>query len=90
MNRTTISTIASVLPVAMLCIGIGIIMVPPIVFEGLSSYSPENETLVENAINSSLMGSTLPIISTALLILGLIGLGIPGLLKKYQYVNNGR
>jgi hypothetical protein len=57
-------------------------MVPPIVFEALSSYSPDNETVIEEATNSTLMVSTLPILSSALLILGLIGLGVHGLLKK--------
>jgi hypothetical protein len=72
----------------MLCIGIGIVFIPPMVFEALSSYSPDNETdsplmtQIEEATNSTLMVSTLPTLSSALLILGLIGLGIQGLLKN--------
>jgi hypothetical protein len=65
----------------MLGIGIGIIMVPPIVFEALSSYSPDNEIVVEKATNSTLTVSTLPTLSSILLILGLIGLGVHGLKK---------
>ena len=61
--------------------------IPPMVFEALSSYSPDNETdsplmrQIQEATNSTLMMSTLPALSTAFLILGLIGLGIEGLLK---------
>jgi hypothetical protein len=81
-NNITITAITSIIPVVMLCIGIGIVMVPPIVFEALSSYSPDNETVIEEATNSTIMVSTLPTLSSALLILGLIGLGVHGLLKK--------
>jgi hypothetical protein len=66
----------------MLIIGIGIVMIPPMILEALVSYSPDNETIVEEATNSPLMMSTLPTLATALLILGLIGLGVHGLLKK--------
>ena len=68
----------------MLCIGIGIVFIPPIAFEALSSYSPDNQPdsplirQIEEATNSTLMVSTL---SSTLLILGLIGLGVYGLLK---------
>jgi len=87
-NNITIGAITSIIPVVMLCIGIGIVFVPPIVFEALSSYSPDNEPdsplmrQIEEATNSTLMVSTLPTLSSALLILGLIGLGVHGLLKK--------
>jgi hypothetical protein len=57
-------------------------MVPPMILEALYSYSPDNETMVEEATNSPLMVSILPTLATALLILGLIGLGVHGLLKK--------
>lgn len=84
MNKVTITAITSI---AMLCIGIGIVFVPPIVFEALSSYSPNNEPdspqmrQIEEATNSTLMVSMLPTISSILLILGLIGLGVHSLLK---------
>ena len=81
MNKITISAITSIISVVMLGIGIGIIMVPPIVFEALSSYSPDNEIVVEKATNSTLTVSTLPTLSSILLILGLIGLGVHGLKK---------
>jgi hypothetical protein len=79
-NKITISAITSIVSVVMLGIGIGIIMVPPIVFEALSSYSPDNEIVVE-ATNSTLTVSTLPTLSSILLILGLVGLGVHGLKK---------
>ena len=59
----------------------GIVFIPPMVFEALSSYSPDNETDREST-NSTLVMSTLPALSTAFLILSLIGLGIEGLLKN--------
>ena len=60
MNKNTITAITSVIPIAMLCIGIGIVMVPPIVFEAFYSYTPDNKTVIEEATNSTLMVSTLP------------------------------
>jgi hypothetical protein len=80
MNRAAIIRITSIISVAMLCTGIGIVMIPPMVIEMLSSYSPDNEILVE-AIISTLMVSTLPTLFSALLIIGLFGLGILGLLE---------
>jgi hypothetical protein len=56
-------------------------MVPPIILEALVSYSPDNETIVEEATDSPLMMSTLPNLASALLVLGLIGLGVHALLK---------
>jgi hypothetical protein len=70
----------STISVVMLSIGIGIVMVPPIVFEILPSSSPDNETLVEQTINDPLYTSKLPTLSSTLLILGLVGLGVQGLL----------
>jgi hypothetical protein len=70
----------STISVVMLSIGIGIVMVPPIVFEILPSASPDNETLVEQTINDPLYTSKLPTLSSTLLILGLVGLGVQGLL----------
>jgi len=79
-NKITISTITSIISVAMLSVGIGLVMVPPIVFEILPSYSPDNEILIEQTINSPLITSKLPTLSSTLLILGLVGLGVQGLL----------
>jgi hypothetical protein len=48
------------------CIGIGIVFIPSIVFEVLSSYSPDNELdsllmrQIEEATNSTLMVQHLP------------------------------
>ena len=60
MNKITITAITSIISVVILSIGIGIVMVPPIVFEAFYSYSPDNETVIEEATNSTLMVSTLP------------------------------
>ncbi len=65
----------------MLGIGLGIVFVPPMVFEVVSSYYLDSK-IVEHAIDNPLMKSTLPTLSLALLILGLVGLGVRGLLKK--------
>jgi hypothetical protein len=64
----------------MLSIGIGIVMVPPIVFEVLRSSSPDNEILIEQTKNDPLFTSKLPTLSSTLLILGSVGLGVQGLL----------
>jgi hypothetical protein len=82
-NKTTIIiTTTSIIPVAMLIIGIGIVMIPPMILEALVSYTPDNETIVEEAIDSPLMMSILPTLASALLVLGLIGLGVHALLKN--------
>jgi predicted membrane-bound spermidine synthase len=84
-NGATIIAILSIISIVILCIGIGIVFIPPIVFEALSSYYADDEILmgqIEEAPNSTLMMSTLPTLSSALLILGLVGLGIQGLLKN--------
>jgi hypothetical protein len=82
-NKTTvIITTTSIIPVAMLIIGIGIVMIPPMTLEALVSYSPDNETIVEEAIDSPLMMSILPTLASALLVLGLIGIGVHALLKN--------
>jgi hypothetical protein len=81
-NKIAITAITSIIPIAILIIGMGIVMVPPMILEALYSYSPDNESVVEEATNSPLMMSTLPTLATALLILGLIGLTVHGLLKK--------
>jgi hypothetical protein len=78
-NKITITAI-SIISVVMLSIGIGIVMVPPIVFEVIPSYTPDSETLIEQTINSPLITSKLPTLSSTLLILGLVGLGVRGLL----------
>jgi hypothetical protein len=81
-NRVTVTAIISIVCVVMLGIGLGIIFIPPMVFEYLIWYSPASETVIEEAIDSPLMVSTLPTLSSALLVLGLVGLGMHGLLKS--------
>ena len=66
----------------MLCIGIGIIVIPPIVFEAFYSYSSDNESIIEEVRNSPLMMSMLPTLASVLLILGLIGLGVHSLWRN--------
>ena len=82
MNRITITAIIPIVSVVMLGIGLGIVFIPPMVFEYLIWYSPASETVIEEAIDSPLMVSTLPALSSALLVLGLVGLGMHGLLKN--------
>jgi Sec-independent protein secretion pathway component TatC len=72
-NRVTITAIISIVSVVMLCIGLGFLFIPPMVFEYLIWYSPDSETV---------MVSTLPTLNSALLVLGLAGLGVHGLLKN--------
>jgi hypothetical protein len=82
-NKTSVFiTATSIIPVAMLIIGIGIVMIPPMILEALVSYSPDNETVVEEATDSPLMMSTLPNLASALLVLGLIILGVHAVLKN--------
>ena len=81
MNKIPITAITSIIPSVILCKGLGIVFVPPMVFEVASSYYNDRE-IVEQAIDNPLMKSTLPTLSLALLILGLVGLGVWGLLKK--------
>ncbi|HKI06941.1 MAG TPA: hypothetical protein VKA09_00960 [Nitrososphaeraceae archaeon] len=57
MSQTYLTTITSIMPIAMLIIGMGIVMVPPMILEALYSYSPDNETVIEEATNSPLMMS---------------------------------
>lgn len=66
----------------MLCVGIGIIVIPPMVFEAFYSYSSDNEVLIEEVMDSQLMMSVLPTLASILLILGLIGLGVHSLWKN--------
>ncbi|HZA70451.1 MAG TPA: hypothetical protein VE548_12195 [Nitrososphaeraceae archaeon] len=82
MNKPTITAITSIVFVLMLCIGIGIVMIPPIVFEAFYSYSSDNEAIIEEVTNSPLMMSMLPTLASVLLILGLIGLGVHNLWKN--------
>jgi hypothetical protein len=87
-NKATIIATTSIISVVMLCLGIGIVFIPPMVFEALSPYSRVDEILmvqIEETMNSTLMVSTLPTLSSVLLILGLIGLGAHGLLKNRLY-----
>jgi hypothetical protein len=81
-NKVTITAIISIVSVVMLGIGLGIVFIPPMVFEYLIWYSPDSETVIEEVIDSPLMVSTLPTLSSALLVLGLVGLGMHGLLKN--------
>ena len=55
MNKPTITAITSIVSVVMLCIGIGIIVIPPITFEAFYSYSSDNEAIIEEVTNSPLM-----------------------------------
>jgi hypothetical protein len=71
----------------MLCIGIGIVMIPPKVFEAFYSYSSDNEAIIEEVTNSPLMMSMLPTLASVLLILGLIGLGVHSLWKKSSSID---
>ena len=57
LSQTYLTTITSIIPIAMLIIGMGIVMVPPMILEALYSYSPDNETVIEEATNSPLMMS---------------------------------
>ena len=66
----------------MLCVGIGIIVIPPMVFEAFYSYSSDNEALIEEVMDSQLMMSVFPTLASILLILGLIGLGVHSLWKN--------
>ena len=66
----------------MLCIGIGIIVIPPMIFEAFYSYSSDNEALIDEVTDSQLMMSVLPTLASILLILGLIGLGVHSLWKN--------
>jgi hypothetical protein len=82
MNKLTITAIVSIVSVLMLCIGIGIIVIPPIVFEAFYSYSSDNEAIIEEITNNPLMMSMLPTLASVLLILGLIGLGVHSLWRN--------
>jgi hypothetical protein len=66
----------------MLCIGIGIIVIPPMVFEAFYSYSSDNEALIDEVTDSQLMMSVLPTLASILLIFGLIGLRVHSLWKN--------
>ena len=66
----------------MLCVGIGIIVIPPMIFEAFYSYSSDNEALIEEVMDSQLMMSVFPTLASILLILGLIGLGVHSLWKN--------
>ena len=81
MNKSTISSTTSIISVVMLCIGLGTVFIPPMVFEAVSSYYRDSG-IVEEVIDSTLMASTVPTLSLTLLILGLVGIGGTSLLKK--------
>jgi hypothetical protein len=69
--------IISTVFVVMLCIGLGILFIPFLV---VGLWYSDSEAI--EAVDSTLMASTLPTLAFALLILGLIGLGIHSLLKN--------
>lgn len=81
MDKHTIAII-SIASVAILSIGIGIIAIPPIVFEAFYSYSSDNQAIIEEVTDSQLMMSVLPTLASILLILGLIELGVHNLWKN--------
>jgi hypothetical protein len=81
-NKPTIIAIISTASIVMLCIGIGIIVIPPMIFEAFYSYSSDNEALIDEVTDSQLMISVLPTLASILFILGLIGLGVHGLWKN--------
>jgi hypothetical protein len=62
--------------------GLGIFFIPPMVDEYLTWYSPDSETVIEEAMDSPLMVSTLPTLSSVLFVLGLAVLGVHYLLKN--------
>jgi hypothetical protein len=68
-NKITITTIISIVSVVMPGIGLGIVFIPPMVVEYLIWYSPDNETVIEEAMDSPLMMSTLPTLSSPLLLI---------------------
>ena len=82
MNRDTIIAIISNVSVVMLGIGLGILFLPPMIDGYLIWRSPDSETAIEDAMESPLMVSTLPTLSSVLLVLGLAGIGVHGLLKN--------
>jgi hypothetical protein len=82
MNKSTIIAIISTTSIVMLCIGIGIIVIPPMIIEAFYSYSSDNEAIIEEVTDSQLMMSVLPTLASILLILGLIGLGVHNLWKN--------
>jgi hypothetical protein len=81
-NKLTIIAIISIASIVMLCIGIGIIVIPPMVFEAFYLYSSDNEALIDEVTDSQFMMSVLPTLASILLILGLIGLGVHSLWKN--------
>jgi len=81
-NKPIIIAIISTASVVMLCTGIGIIVIPPIIFEAFYSYSSDNEALIDEVTDSQFMMSVLPTLASILLILGLIGLGVHSLWKN--------
>jgi hypothetical protein len=78
-KKITNTAITSIIPLAMICIGFGITFIPPVVL-GILGWN--DQRVIEEAMSSPLTVSTLPTLSTALLILGSIGLAVHGLLKN--------
>jgi hypothetical protein len=78
MNKIA-TTLPSAVVVTMLATGICIMMFTPMLVSALSLFYPGNYNLL--AMDSPLVTSTLPTLSSVFLILGLVGLSIQGLLK---------
>ena len=78
MNKIA-TTLPSIVIVAMLSTGIGIIMFTPMLIAAFSLYYPDNNNMITT--NSLLVTSTLPTLSSIFFILGLVGLAVQGLLK---------
>jgi hypothetical protein len=78
MNKIA-TTLPSVVIVALLSTGISIMMFTPMLISAFSSFYPGNNNLL--TINSPMVTSTLPTLSSVFLILGLVGLSVQGLLK---------
>jgi p-aminobenzoyl-glutamate transporter AbgT len=79
MNKIA-TTLPSIVTVAMLSTGISVIMFTPMLISAFSLYYPVDNNLL--AINSPMMTSTLPALSSVFLILGLVGVGVQGLWKR--------
>lgn len=70
MNKV-IDTAASIIVILLLISGISIVMLAPMIIEGLTLYFPGNVIIT---LNSPLVVSWLPALSSTFLVLGVIGL----------------
>ncbi|HKG87958.1 MAG TPA: hypothetical protein VKA95_06500 [Nitrososphaeraceae archaeon] len=78
MNKIA-TNIPSIVIVAILSAGISIIMFTPMLISAFSLYYPDNNNLL--TIDSPMVTSTLPTLSSVFLILGLVGVVVQCLLK---------